>query len=74
MWKKEGNLLGTLAVAPAFVEEEREVWPSPALSAEIGPRAGVAALGTVLAAATPRRGPRAFGTGGDTGLGQQICA
>lgn len=56
------------------MEEDGEVWPSLALAAKIGSGAGCAVLGTVLTAAVPRRGPGAFGTGGDTGLGQQIGA
>lgn len=61
-------------VASAFVEEERVFQLRLALVAEIGSRAGGAGLCTVLTAATPHGGPRAFGTGGDAGLSQQIRA
>lgn len=48
--------------------------PRLALVAEVGSRARGTGLCTVLTAATPHRGPRAFGTGGDAGLSPQIRA
>lgn len=53
------------------MKEEGLLGRSLALLAGVGSRAGGTALGTGLTAAILPRGPRASGTGGDTGLIQQ---